>query len=69
MAECSGPPCPTTTPAPTTTTLPNLKVEINTNVFVSWLIVNTQGKRVLIGDFENTLHDVSGKEITFTMKV
>ena len=36
MAECSGPPCPTTTRAPTTTTttsLPNLKVEINSQGF------------------------------------
>ena len=36
MAECSGPPCPTTTRAPTTTTttsLPNLKVEINSHGF------------------------------------
>ena len=71
MAECSGPPCPTTTPSPTTTSttiLPNLKVEINdldVNVIVSCLlvlIVIIQGKRILLGDFENTLHAVSGEK-------
>ena len=48
--------------------LPNLKVEINdldVNVIVSCLlvlIVIIQGKRVLLGDFENTLHAVSGEK-------
>ena len=66
MAECSGPPCPTTTPVPTTTTttvLPNLKVEINiVDAFSCSFSISIQGKRVLIGDFENTLHDVSGNK-------